>query len=235
MKTFKHSGDMGDVIFSIPAIQGAGGGVLYLDPDGGESSPLVKWSDKNRTKLNQSLIDQLTPFLEMQEGIVKVLPWHGSPVDHDLDTFRHHIRFNNLAVSHLEALGLDHSLSSKPWLNFPTKRVLPKPFLVSRSARYHGNDAFWIGLLPQIKERALFIGYPKEHDIFEYTFGHQIEHYPTPSLFDLIETINSCEQLFSNQGFSHAIAEGLGKPLICEVERLYPAAVFNNKATSQYV
>ena len=226
---------MGDIIFSIPAIQGAGGGVLYLDPEGGESSLLVKWADKTRTKLNLGLIEQLTPFLEMQEGVVKVLPWQGGPVDHDLDTFRHHIRFNNLAISHLAAMGLEHQYSSKPWLNLHSRRVLPKPFLISRSARYHGNDAFWIGLLPRIKNQALFVGYPKEHEIFEYTFGHKVEYYPTPTLLDLIETIASCKQFFSNQGFSHAIAEGLGKPLVCEVERLYPAAVFKNKATSQYV
>lgn len=235
MKTFKHSGDMGDVIFSLPTITALGGGVLYLDPEGGESSPLIKWADKTRTKLNQKAIDQLIPFLELQDGIVKVFPWQGQEVDYNLDAFRHHIRFNNLCISHLEAFGQDHTCATNLWLKFPTKRALPKPFLISRSARYHGNDAFWIGLLSQIKDRALFIGYPKEHDIFEYTFGHKIEYYATPSLHDLIETINSCDQIFCNQGFSHAIAEGLGKPLICEVERLYPAAVFNSKTTSQYV
>ena len=235
MKTFKHSGDMGDIIFSLPTIAALGGGVLYLDPDGGESSPLVKWADVTRTKLNQTLIEQLTPFLEAQSGIVKVLPWHGQPVDYDLDNFRQHIRFNNLARSHLEAFSLPHEQINEPWLNFPNKRLLPKPFLISRSARYHGNDAFWIGLLPKIKEQALYVGYPKEHEIFEYTFGRKIEYYPTPTLLDLIETINSSQQIFCNVGLSHAIAEGLGHPLICEVERIYPGAVFKGKKTSQYV
>lgn len=234
MKTFKHSGDMGDIIFSLPTIAALNGGLLYLDPDGGESSPLVKWADQTRTKFNQKLIEQLTPFLELQDGVIKVLPWEGQLVDYDLDKFRQHIRFNNLSISHLEAFGLDHAYANLSWLKFPTKRVLPKPLLISRSARYHGNDAFWIGLLPKIKSRALFIGYPKEHDIFEYTFGHKIEYYPTPTILDLIETIYSSEQIFCNQGFSHAIAEGLAHPLVCEVERLYPAAIFQNKSSSQY-
>lgn len=225
---------MGDIIFSIPAIVALGGGILYLDPNGGESSQLVG-AGKAKTKLNQKLIDEIAPFLEMQEGIVKVLPWKGLLVDYDLDNFRRYIRFNNLSISHLAAFAQDYSYSARPWLTFPTKRALAKPFLISRSARYHGNDAFWIDLLPQLNEQSLFIGYPMEHEIFEYTFGHKIEYYPTPTLWDLIETIHSSRQLFCNQGFSHAIAEGLGHPLVCEIERLYPAAVFQNKPTSQYV
>ena len=41
MKTFKHSGDMGDIVFSIPTVRALGGGVLYLDPDGGQESRVV--------------------------------------------------------------------------------------------------------------------------------------------------------------------------------------------------
>lgn len=37
-KTFKHSGDLGDIIFALPAVRALGGGILYLDPDGGFSN-----------------------------------------------------------------------------------------------------------------------------------------------------------------------------------------------------
>ncbi|CAN5598580.1 hypothetical protein BH10PLA1_BH10PLA1_05760 [soil metagenome] len=40
-KTFKHSGDMGDVILSLPAVRALGGGVIYLDPSGGEREPIL--------------------------------------------------------------------------------------------------------------------------------------------------------------------------------------------------
>ena len=70
MNTFKHSGDIGDIIFSLPTIKALGGGKLYLDPEGGESSPYVKWMHKTRTKLNAKTIESLRPVLELQQHLL---------------------------------------------------------------------------------------------------------------------------------------------------------------------
>ena len=243
LKTFKHSGDMGDIVFSIPTVRALGGGVLYLDPDGGQESGVVSrmcievinGEAKARTKLNLESINSLRPFLELQDGIQAVKTWQRQSVDHDLDTFRDHDRFQNLCVSHLSAFGLSHDFASGKWLTFPTKRQLPKPYVIARSARYHGNYVWWAHTLRKVKDHVVFIGYPKEHEIFEYTFGYAIPYYPTPTIMDLVETINSCERLLCNQGLPHAIAEGLSHPLVCEVFRPSPAAVFNGKPSSVYV
>ena len=72
LKTFKHSGDLGDIIFSLPCIKEKGGGILYLDPEGGEQEPVVSWSQYNRTKLNQNSIDFIKPLLEVQKYIKEV-------------------------------------------------------------------------------------------------------------------------------------------------------------------
>lgn len=238
LKTFKHSGDLGDIIFSIPTIRalaGNNGGILFLDPEGGESSPLVKWADRKKTKLNIDAINQIKFFLESQEGIRHVRPWHGEKVDYDLDLFRNNIKYNNLAISHLAAFGLDPSLSSQKWLDFKNTRELPKKIIINRSVRYHGHFSFWEHTLPKIKNDSIFVGLPKDYEIFNYTFGHKLEYYPTPTLNDLIETINSCDLIYCNQGLPHALAEGFHKNLICEVYRVYPAAVFKNKPTSKYI
>lgn len=243
MKTFKHSGDMGDIVFSVPTIRALGGGILYLDPDGGQASALVandsmeviKGEATGRTKLNLAAIDALRPLLELQDCITQVAVWEGQPVDHDLDLFRNHVRFHNLCISSLAAFGLSPSLAFGKWLAVPTKRKLPRPYVISRSVRYHGNYTWWVGTLPKIKDKAVFVGYPKEHEIFEYTFGHAVTYYPTPTILDLAETINGCERLFCNQGLAHAIGEGLCHPLECEVFRPNPAAVFRGKPTSIYV
>jgi hypothetical protein len=50
-KRFKHSGDLGDIIFSLPTIRALGGGTLYLDPAGGQNSPLVNWVGRTSSKL----------------------------------------------------------------------------------------------------------------------------------------------------------------------------------------
>ena len=62
MKTFKHSGDLGDIILSLPAVSSMGGGVLYLDPQGGEREDLVSWATYTRTKLSEEAILSLKRF-----------------------------------------------------------------------------------------------------------------------------------------------------------------------------
>jgi hypothetical protein len=234
-RTFKHSGDMGDVIFSLPVIRALGGGVLYLDPDGGLSSPLVKWKGRQRTKLNAAIIDSAAPLLRMQPYIQEVRHWHGEPVDVDLDQFRRHIRFNNLSDSHLAALGLPLTERDAPWLSVDAPaRIADRPLALARNFRYHGNDDFWEGTLAEIKDRAFFVGHPKEHDVFVHAFGHDVPYVPTPDLLSLARVLAGCEQFIGNQGLPHAIAEAMKIKLINEYYRPYPSAVFKRPG-AQYV
>ncbi len=235
LATFKHSGDLGDIVFSIPTIQALGGGTLFLDPQGGLTSPLVKWGEKEKTKLNLGSINSITPFLELQDSIKQVRIWNGESVDYDLDLFRKHIKFNNLSISHLSAFGLSSKFARNKWLRCPTKRVLPKPFLISRSVRYISNYSFWESNLPKFIKDSLFIGFKKDHEIFEYTFNVSIDYYETPTISDLAETINSCEKIYCNAGLPHAIAEGLHKELVCEIDRVHPNVIFKKKLSSTYV
>src|SRR5580765_1733925 len=115
-KTFKHSGDLGDIIFSLPTIRALGGGVLYLDPTGGETEPRVKEPLKLRThtKLTAAAIDSLRPLLLLQEYIADVRFWGGEPVDHNLDEFRRSAPQLNLADAHLQAFDLPTSNRDTP-------------------------------------------------------------------------------------------------------------------------
>jgi hypothetical protein len=227
MKTFKHSGDLGDIIFSLPTIRALGGGVLFLDPDGGKSSKLVKWADKICTKLNKSTIDSLIPVLEQQEYIKDVKIWDGRDVDYDLDNFRKHIKYNNLSDSHLAAFNLPLSERDSAWLSIKNPKKLHKSILISRSVRYHGNYGFWEHNLPMIKNQSLFVGLEKEHEIFEYTFGHKVEYYKTPTILELAECISGSDLFISNANLCHALAEGMKKNLIIEQYRVYPTVVFD--------
>lgn len=228
--TFLHSGDLGDIIFSLPAIKKLGGGVLYLNA--AAESNLSHYPLK--TKLSKSSALQLVPILKLQEYVTDVRLWNGEVIDFNLDKFRQFIKFNNLAISHLDAFKLDHSCASEAWLKTPKPRVLPKRYVISRSVRYHGNYVEWVRILRAISNDSIFVGLPKEHEIFEYTFDVRIPYYPTPEISDVFETIASCERLYCNASLPHALAEGLAHPLRCEVFRPYPGAVFKNKKTSEY-
>jgi hypothetical protein len=234
-RTFKHSGDMGDVVFSLPAILALGGGVLYLDPDGGFSSPLVKWKGRQRTKLTAAIIDSATPLLRLQPYIEDVRHWHGEPVDCDLDQFRRHNRYNNLSDSHLAAFNLPVTERDRAWLTVDAPvRVPDRPLALARNLRYHGNDDFWEGMLPEFKQRAFFVGHPKEHEVFVQAFGHDVPYMPTPDILTLARVLAGCEQFIGNQGLPHAIAEAMKIKLINEYYRPYPAAIFKRPG-AQYV
>jgi hypothetical protein len=226
-KTFKHSGDMGDIIFSLPVIRAMGGGILYLDPKGGFGSPLVKIVAKDRTKLDAKSIDMLAPILKQQPYIEDVRHWNGEPVDHDLDQFRNSLGFNNLSDSHLTAFNLPTTERDAAWIQIADPIVIPdRPIVVNRSIRYHGNYTFWESNLPRLGSKCIFVGYPKDYEIFIYTFGQEIPYYPTPELLTLARVIAGCHLFMGNQGFPHALAEGMKKNLVNEVFQHRPSAIF---------
>ena len=57
VKTFKHSGDIGDIIYSLVTIKKMGGGILYLDTSGGitDKACNLQCLDK-KTKFNKEYI-----------------------------------------------------------------------------------------------------------------------------------------------------------------------------------
>jgi hypothetical protein len=226
---------MGDVIFSLPAVRALGGGILYIDPEGGLSSPIVKWQGRNCTKMNAAIVDSAIPFLKMQPYLQDVRAWHGEPVDVDLDQFRLHIRFNNLSDSHLAAFNLPLTERDTPWLCVDEPVAVPdRPLILARNLRYHGNDSLWESYLPQIKHMAAFVGSPLEHEVFVKTYGHEVPYLHTPDILSLARVLAGCRQFIGNQGLPHAIAEGMKKELVNEYCRLYPAALFKRPG-AQYM
>ena len=232
--TFKHSGDLGDIIFALPTIRALGGGVLYLDPDGGRSEPLVKWRHLTRTRLTAASIDQLAPLLRQQPYITDVRLWLGEPVDHNLDQFRAHLRFNNLADSHLAAFGLPSTHRDAPWLSVRDPvRVPGKDLVIARSLKSQGNHAFWEINIDAFRQRALFVGLPLEHQAFTHVFG-PIEHYATPNHLTLARVIAGAAKFIGNVSFPHAIAEAMKKPLYVEYDRTHCQVIFK-RSGAQYV
>ena len=235
-RTFKHSGDMGDIIFSLPVIRALGPGALFLDPEGGEREPLVSWARFNNTKLNEKCIEQLRPVLEAQPYIEEVKLWRGSQVAGNLDFFRQHVKYNNLSDSHLAAFNVPFKERDTPWLSIPPKKIPGKSVVFSRSARYHGNYSFWEQQIPDsLTEKGIFIGYEKEYEYFCYTFPHlKIDFYQVEDIYEMAQLISGCSLYIGNQGLPHALAEAMKKKLINETFKPYPAAVFKRE-NAQYV
>ena len=102
-------------------------------------------------------------------------------------------------------------------------------FVINRSVRSHGNHCWWEWNLPNLKDKCVFVGLPKEHEIFEYTFGHAIRYLPTPDIMTLARVIAGCELFIGNASLPHALAEAMKKKLICEVDRVCPCTIFQRQ------
>lgn len=218
MPTFKHSGDLGDIIFALPTIRAMGGGVLLLDPTGGEGEIA------RRTKLTDAGIEFLRPLLERQPYLREVAPWRpGQPVDFNLNVFRRTVKQgHNLADAHLLSFGLPTSERDTPWLTVDAP-VRVAPFVMNRTVRYTGNFHFWVRALRQLPEGSfVFVGLPKEHEIFQYTFPERpVPYHPTPSAMDLARVIAGCDEFAGNASLPHALAEAMKKTVTVEYDRVH--------------
>ena len=95
--TFKHSGKLGDIIYSLPTIRALGGGVLHL-----AECPELKFGSRE--------IGAILPLLRVQPYIRGVKIWDGTPVDYDLDSFRSgRVDRTNLASLFLSQFGISDS------------------------------------------------------------------------------------------------------------------------------
>jgi hypothetical protein len=228
-KTFKHSGDLGDIVFGLPAVRALGGGILYLDPAGGEAEPLVQAADlpKNRTHLTPKAIEAIKPLLLLQPYIKDVRLWAGETVDYNLDEFRSHLKYKNLSDSHLTAFGLPMSERDRAWIEVDDPIVYPQyPIIIARNVRNTPNYAFWAGTIQEIKHQCAFVGYPKEHEIFEYVVEEKVPYLYTPDILMLARVIAGCRQFVGNQSLPHALAEAMKKRLIVEMCRIAPQVLF---------
>jgi hypothetical protein len=224
--TFKHSGDLGDIVYALPAIRAMGGGILYLDPEGGANEPLCHWEHVKGTHLNSALIEQITPLLIQQPYIQEVRLWRGEKVDVNLDQFRQHLKFNNLADSHLAVCGKPSSERDRAWLEVADPITIPgRSVVIARSLKNQGNHIFWQNNANILRPKAVFVGFPLEHQVFCEVFG-PFEYYPTPNVLTLARVIAGCEHFISNVSFPHALAEAMKKSLAVEFDRNYCPALF---------
>jgi len=213
MRTFLHSGDMGDIIYALSAMKAVGGGKLFLDVSGGADRSVVQ-IPRGRTKFNDAAFEFMLPLLVDQTYISEVARWAGEDVDHDLDRFREHACEKvNIADMHMRVVGCLPNDVADPWL-----RSDPTPIakvVVSRSLRYHGNYSFWESFTRRDHDW-VFVGTPFEHQVFETVFETRVPYFDVPTAYELARVIAGAELFVGNQNLCRAVAEGLKKNVIVE-------------------
>lgn len=209
MKTFRHGGKMGDVIFSLPTIRELGGGILYLPertPDG----------CSNLYSFMKSLLE-LQPYItevkEYPSGLAYGELAPGINIDYDLDLARKQRMKGRVHIvkRYLDAFGVKLDNWKEPWLE-------PLCFgyeydLFSWTPRYQNAVPLnWQPYVDKAKE-PVFIGTHEEFVLAPY----EIEYGLTiTSCRSLAHFIFNSRALYCTQSLPLAIAQALGKEYYLE-------------------
>lgn len=234
---FTHSGDAGDVVYSLAAVKALGGGMMFLTPHNNHPYPLnSRWS---RMGGEASWVDNIAPLVEAQPYILKCRYTHGHPASttHDLNRFRIPWRnrtakdFDSILKLHCDAFNLP--LPTGPWLtvNNPIT-VEGRPIVVSRTPRYH-NEAFpWDRLCAKYGDRMVFVGAPQEAEVFQgFAPDKRIPHYQTKDALELARVIAGAKLCIMNQSLPLAIAHGLHKNVLVETWPLNSNCVIERRGS----
>lgn len=214
-KHFIHSGDLGDIIYSLPTIKRMGGGTLWLaDAKGVETA-----HGMTRERFNA-----IAPLLEAQPYITAVhhtlpplldLPLHEVV---NLNQFRfagHNFCNTNLVDCHARTF-IRHcpdALKFEKWLDVQPRIV--SAVVIARSPRYHADRFPWRMVVEKYGRHAVFVGTPAEHAAFVQAFG-DVPYCRTPNLLELARVIEGAYLFCGNQSCPLAIAEGLKQSIVLE-------------------
>lgn len=213
---FFHTGDLGDIIASLPAVRACGGGCYTIGP-----APGGIVEGFGRESLRGKRFECILPLLAKQPYISSVQWVEDRDVaTHDFSTFRKDIIFGE-DLAHWQARHLGVDISIDPWLLVEKSNRAEGRMVISRSTRYHNKFRMWQKVVSRNKD-AVFVGLPEEHLLLQGETGARIDYAPTENLLELASIIAGCTRFMGNQSCPWWIAFGLGIPTIQEVFRHSP-------------
>jgi hypothetical protein len=197
MKTFRHSGGGGDMIYGLATMYHLGGGALYLNID-------------LRDKFYKTLLEKQPYIKELFYAKIK-------KVDYNLDLFRTQ-PFNDgytILECHKMAFNLDFDIT-EPWLfNVEKKHIRDIVINDTGKLRWEGITVDW-KKLKKFRKRCIFIGLRHEHDNFVRD-RFDVDYYPIKDALDFAQVIKGSKLYVGNQSTGLAIAEGLKHPRVADL------------------
>ena len=218
---FYHSGDLGDIIYSLPFIKAVGGGMLILSSDYSEMEIRSPMTLQKAHALNELLVGQDYIF-DVQAAVRKPCD-----IDYDLNEFRRSfvrwgrgefdkqqqnvIRHTALTQLYRNSLNpnMPENFDQLPWLKFKEKIVIEDcPIVINRTERYHRDNFPWEEIVKEYGNRMVFVGLQHEYNDFIAKFGY-VKYYHTSSFLKLAHLINGSKMFIGNQSFPYSLAEGM--------------------------
>ena len=261
MNTFRHSGKLGDIIYSLPAVRALGGGFFYVDH-------VTQYLGKPALGIHSARM--MIELLETQDYIHRAALYGGEPVNYDLDRFRDKafpvhvfniiqaetdkaagLLFGNLATDirrriipkleidmaqfHWESIGLAGRADLDiPWMNgIPQKPIAE--IVICKTSRYSGK-LNWRGL-KEYASRSVFVGMEEEWQAFRSAY-FDVEFYKVCNLLDFAQVVAGAKLYVGNQSFGLALADAMLIPRVAELGEPNPirmSAIRAHNSLTQHV
>lgn len=222
--TVFHSGDLGDIIYSLLFCKSLGNVNLILGPQPGL---------RIRRQMNPETFHWLLPLLKRQKWIRSV-EYAPDPPDNaiNLNDFRGtwispRKKSTRLFEAYFEHFVRPFPDEKKAWLTADAALDTGHPVIIARSPRYR-NDRFpWQKIAETYRGRMAFIGLPEEYQDWVNKFGPAAEYRPLIDALDMANTILGARLFIGNQSFPMSLALALNVPLIQETWMLQPDCYFD--------
>lgn len=237
-KIYKHSGTLGDLIYSLQLVKKRGDCYKYEVAIENIERCVAKYGyrpedvdPQHKGRFTPRDYEMLVPLLRRQSYIETVGQWHHGDADPDvdLDDYRRILYRSfegNIIQAYHIAFNEPFTMADmdQPWLEADVETVAP--IVVSRSMRYrppNGKEG-WQGIIETgtLEGNSVFVGTPAEHADFEKTFGITIPYRAVNDFLELANIINGADLFVGNQGFAYSMAIGLGKSTVLEINKIVP-------------
>lgn len=240
MTTYKHSGTLGDLIYSLAIVKKMNPGRFMVAIDNIENCAikysygdpvLARVDPAHKGRFTMQDFAWLLPLLQRQSYITDTMTWHqGDPEPTvDLDRFRGTL-FRGFEGNYVQAYHIAFNIPFSQedylttWLEADANFVAP--VVVSRTFRYrdpNGNQ-IWRDLAHKsdLVSNGIFIGTKAEHEDFVQVTGVDIPYYPVSNFLEIANIISGCEMFLGNQSFCYSLAVGLGKACVLETIKIKP-------------
>ena len=221
--TFKHSGNAGDLIYSLPAARKlAGDGKAdYLLQLGQQGHYGKKSHPLGGVMLNEKMLQMLQPLLTAQSYIASCQPYTGQAVDYDFDLIRSFPFPNsrgNISRWYFYLFATSADLAM-PWLQVKADTQFNDHLVIARSQRYRAPGISYAFLKKYSK--IAFVGVEEEwKEMKEAIPG--IAYHPVSDFLQLASVIAGSKLFIGNQSFPFSLAEGLKTNRLLEVYHLCP-------------
>ena len=237
MKTYKHSGTLGDLIYSLSVVKKMEPGRFMVAINNIENCVAEygyrpdEVDPAHRGRFTTQDYEWLRPLLERQSYITDTCTWHlgDAAPDVDLDRFRGTL-FRGFEGNYVQAYHIAFGLPflmqdyDTPWLEADAKTV--RPIVISRTSRYRdlkAGDAYWQSMVADVDlaTSAIFVGTPGEHADFERNIK-PVPYHPVRDFLDLANIVAGADLVMANQNFVYSLAMGLGVGTVLETIKIKP-------------